>query len=114
MLVWFESWDPSTRLHFTTVGKGLPMDIMNPRECSLFLAGQLTLLSLYIDVLQVGLIELELRASQAVLCRSLAKLFFTSKFSYINFFPIPPINLKLGQQIGGGGLLIINQLKQSL
>jgi len=131
MLVELESCDPSTRLHFTTVGKGLPMDIMNavynsstclqlspssrhPRQCSLFLAGQLTLLSLYIDILQVGLIELELRASQAVLCRSLAKLFFTSKFSYINFFPIPPINLKLGQQIGGGGLLIINQLKQSL
>ncbi len=123
MLVELESCDPSTRLHFTTVGKGLPMDIMNavynsstclqlspssrhPRQCSLFLAGQLTVLSLYTDILQVGLIEL--RASQAVLCRSLAKLFFTSKCSYIIFIPIPPM------QIGGGGLLIINQLQQSL
>jgi hypothetical protein len=42
-----------------------------------------------------------------------AKLFFTSKFSYIYSFATPPIKLKLGQQIGGE-LLIANHFDQSI
>jgi hypothetical protein len=44
-----------------------------------------------------------------------AKIFFTSKFSYLLFFAIPPmkLKLKLGQQ-KGWGLLIGNHLDKSL
>jgi hypothetical protein len=34
-----------------------------------------------------------------------AKTFLTSKFSYLLFFAIPPIKLKLGLQIGGRPLI---------
>ncbi len=53
-----------------------------------------------------------LTASRAVLSTGPAKMFFSSKFSYL-FFATPSMELKLWQKIGGG-LLIANQLDQSL
>jgi hypothetical protein len=48
----------------------------------------------------------------AVLSMWLQKIFLTSKFSYLLFFPTPCIKLKLGLQIGGR-LLIATHLDQS-
>jgi hypothetical protein len=61
MLVEFESWDPSTRVHFTTVvGKGLAMDIMdavyNSSTCLQFLHVQATRDSVHYFWLTVGII----------------------------------------------------------
>ncbi len=41
------------------------------------------------------------------------KLFLTSKFSYLNFFPTPPIKLKLGSEIDERSLLV-DYMDQSL
>jgi hypothetical protein len=42
------------------------------------------------------------------------KIYFTSKFKVMYSCATPPIKVKVGQQIGGGGLLIANHLDESL
>jgi hypothetical protein len=103
------------KAQYITCHLGMNGKVVKCTESHLFFCQNIQLfqkMNLIFPIWVFQILTFKSTSSSALVCEP-AKIFFTSKFSYLLFLNLAYVKLKLGQQIGAG-LLIANHLDQSL